>query len=56
MSTNERIANPGNPTTQNTSQTLFRFISMRNPQLTETKKENLGFIHRPVLNMPLIRL
>lgn len=50
MSTNERIANPGNPTTQNTSQTLFRFISMRNPQLTETKKENLGFIHRPVLN------
>ncbi|OPG89460.1 hypothetical protein B2I22_21095, partial [Bacillus spizizenii] len=23
---------------------------MRNPQLTETKKENLGFIHRPVLS------
>lgn len=23
---------------------------MRNPQLTETKKENLGFIHRPSLN------
>lgn len=36
--------------TNNTSQTLFRFISMRNPQLTETKKENLGFIHRPSLN------
>jgi len=36
--------------TSNTSQTLFRFISMRNPQLTETKKENLGFIHRPDLN------
>nr|WP_314494648.1 hypothetical protein [uncultured Chryseobacterium sp.] len=36
--------------TNNTSQTLFRFISMRNPQLTETKKENLGFIHRPTLN------
>lgn len=37
-------------TTTNTSQTLFRFISMRNPQLTETKKENLGFIHRSGLN------
>lgn len=36
--------------TNNTSQTLFRFISMRNPQLTETKKENLGFIHRSSLN------
>ena len=30
-----------------TSQTLFRFVSLRNPQLTETKKENLGFILRP---------
>lgn len=29
------------------SQTLFRFVSIRNPQLTETKKENLGFILRP---------
>lgn len=34
-------------TTNNASQTLFRFVSLRNPQLTETKKENLGFIHRP---------
>ena len=33
--------------TNNTSQTLFRFVSLRNPQLTETKKQNLGFIHRP---------
>ncbi len=33
-------------TTNNASQTLFRFVSLRNPQLTETKKENLGFIHR----------
>lgn len=31
----------------NDAQTLFRFVSIRNPQLTETKKENLGFIHRP---------
>ncbi|WP_228383988.1 hypothetical protein [Chryseobacterium sp. JM1] len=34
-------------TTNNTSQTLFRFVSLRNPQLTETKKQNLGFIQRP---------
>ncbi|WP_051349399.1 coiled-coil domain-containing protein [Chryseobacterium gregarium] len=33
--------------TQNNSQTLFRFVSLRNPQLTETKKENFGFILRP---------
>ena len=31
----------------NSSQTLFRFVSLRNPQLTETKADNLGFIHRP---------
>ncbi|WP_294302624.1 hypothetical protein [uncultured Chryseobacterium sp.] len=31
---------------QNNSQTLFRFVSLRNPQLTETKDKNLGFIHR----------
>ena len=31
----------------NASQTLFRFVSLRNPQLTETKDKNLGFIHRP---------
>jgi len=31
----------------NASQTLFRFVSLRNPQLTETKAANLGFIHRP---------
>lgn len=30
----------------NAAQTLFRFASLRSPQLTETKK-NLGFIHRP---------
>ncbi|MEG1592479.1 hypothetical protein [Chryseobacterium sp.] len=34
-------------TNNNASQTLFRFVSLRNPQLTETKKRNLGFIHRP---------
>lgn len=28
-------------------QTLFRFVSLRNPQLTETKHRNLGFIFRP---------
>ncbi len=33
--------------TSNASQTLFRFVSLRNPQLTETKEDNLGFIHRP---------
>lgn len=34
-------------TNDNASQTLFRFVSLRNPQLTETKERNLGFIHRP---------
>ncbi|PTT75085.1 MULTISPECIES: hypothetical protein [unclassified Chryseobacterium] len=34
-------------TNSNASQTLFRFVSLRNPQLTETKRRNLGFIHRP---------
>jgi len=34
-------------TNNNASQTLFRFVSLRNPQLTETKVDNLGFIHRP---------
>lgn len=34
-------------TNNNASQTLFRFVSLRNPQLTETKERNLGFIHRP---------
>ncbi|MBB6371507.1 hypothetical protein [Chryseobacterium shigense] len=33
--------------TNNTSQTLFRFVSLRNPQLTETKKQNLGFVQKP---------
>ena len=33
-------------TKNNASQTLFRFVSLRNPQLTETKKDNLGFILR----------
>jgi len=32
----------------NASQTLFRFVSLRNPKLTETKEVNLGFIHRPI--------
>jgi len=36
-----------NETKNNASQTLFRFVSLRNPQLTETKKDNLGFILRP---------
>ncbi|MFY1048093.1 hypothetical protein [Chryseobacterium sp. GP-SGM7] len=34
-------------TNNNASQTLFRFVSLRNPQLTEIKRRNLGFIHRP---------
>jgi len=34
-------------TNNNASQTLFRFVSLRNPQLTETQTDNLGFIHRP---------
>lgn len=39
---------PATPVAENTpTQTLFRFVSLRNPQLTETKKENLGFILRP---------
>ncbi|MBU8884077.1 hypothetical protein KSK37_13365 [Kaistella sp. DKR-2] len=43
MSTNKTTNNVANAA----SQTLFRFTSLRNPQLTETKKENLGFIRRP---------
>ncbi|MGU3374352.1 hypothetical protein [Chryseobacterium sp. M5A1_1a] len=35
-----------NDTKNNASQTLFRFVSLRNPQLTETKTINLGFIHK----------
>lgn len=34
--------------TSNNPQTLFRFVSLRNPKLAETKESNLGFIHRPV--------
>lgn len=34
--------------TQNdASQTLFRMVSLRNPQLTETKVKNFGFVQRP---------
>ncbi len=32
----------------NSPQTLFRFVSLRNPKLAVTKKTNLGFIQRPV--------
>ena len=37
------------PETKNNaaSQTLFRFVSLRNPQLTETIEDNFGFIFRP---------
>ncbi|WP_407477755.1 hypothetical protein [Elizabethkingia anophelis] len=35
-----------NTNNNNATQTLFRFASLRSPQLTETRK-NLGFIHRP---------
>ncbi|MDE5431831.1 hypothetical protein [Elizabethkingia meningoseptica] len=34
-----------NTNSNNAAQTLFRFASLRSPQLTESKK-NLGFIHR----------
>ena len=33
-------------TKNNNKQTLFRFVSLRNPNLAETKKINLKFIHR----------
>lgn len=36
-----------NTNTNNASQTLFRLAGLRSPQLTETKRKNLGFIHRP---------
>ncbi len=35
-----------NNTGNNMSQTLFRFVSLRNPQLTETNESNKGFIFR----------
>lgn len=38
---NEQVVS--NPATQ----TLFRFVSLRNPQLAETSEKNLGFIIRP---------
>lgn len=41
--TNNKEQVAANPATQ----TLFRFTSLRNPQLAETIKENLGFIRRP---------
>ncbi|MET3045000.1 hypothetical protein [Flavobacterium covae] len=34
-------------TRNDASQTLFRMVSLRNPQLTETKIKNLSFIQRP---------
>lgn len=37
-----------NNSKNNASQTLFRFVSLRNPQLTEMHPEkNLGFVHLP---------
>lgn len=36
-----------NTNSNNAAQTLFRLASLRSPQLTETKRKNLGFIHRP---------
>ena len=36
-----------NKNTDNMSQTLFRFVSLRSPQLTDTKHRNVGFIFRP---------
>lgn len=38
---NEQVVS--NPATQ----TLFRFVSLRNPQLADTSEKNLGFIIRP---------
>ena len=43
MSQIPELQNANNPI----KQTLFRFTTLRNPQLTETKEKNLGFIHRP---------
>lgn len=34
-------------TNNNASQTLFRFVSLRNPKLAETSQENPGFIFKP---------
>jgi len=31
----------------NNQETLFRFVSLRNPNLVETKKDNFKFIQRP---------
>lgn len=33
--------------TSNSPQTLFRFVSLRNPNLVETNKDNFKFIQRP---------
>lgn len=34
-------------TNNNAAQTLFRFVSLRNPKLTETKNKNFAFVQRP---------
>ncbi|MDA4696007.1 hypothetical protein NY544_09955, partial [Enterobacter hormaechei] len=34
-------------TNNNAAQTLFRFTTLRNPQLTEVSNQNIGFIQRP---------
>ena len=34
-------------TNNDASQTLFRMVSLRNPQLTEIKTKNFGFVQRP---------
>ena len=33
--------------TSNSPQTLFRFVSLRNPNLVETNRDNFKFIQRP---------
>ena len=33
--------------TENSPQTLFRFVSLRNPNLVENNEKNLRFIFRP---------
>lgn len=35
--------------TENSPQTLFRFVSLRNPNLSENNEKNLKFIYRPSL-------
>jgi hypothetical protein len=41
---NKKMPTNNSKTNNNASQMLFRFVSLRNPQLTEIKRSNVGLL------------